>query len=206
MLKYIRSSRAPYWQGPEGERYDLVMGGLSWPIGDKPGYLVVIAREAAYDYALRQHKVKILAVREGASLNDLYRGYQELAAEYSPDGWLGDTANNENIRYMTDLADQRRERFFLHWCPQSSLTVYLSLIEELSRAARKILYFGNFDIIGKYIMSMPADERTRPVKEHPLLAALGYALYEVHATAIVDDEDEETPDVGLGGRSAVTGY
>ena len=206
MLTYIRTTRPPHWISQDEVKYSLVVGGLGWPWGEKPGQLVILGVEQRFDYDIKGHKVKVLAVRDGASLNNLYRAYIELNVNYQPMSWLADTADSANLQYLMDLADQKQQRFSLDWCPQLSLTVYLSLIEELGRKTKKIIHFGKFDQFGKYVMGMGAEERGRPIKEHPLIAALGYPLYEINETLIPGEDDEDSYRPTQVGQSSVTGY
>ncbi len=157
-------------------RYRQLVGGLAWPCGERPGYLVVVAEDFWEDRTLGARPFNIIAEREAPGMDDIVRHYQELSALLLVGPWAGDPENRGMLRYC----QQKIPQFSLYPAPYfddpRNLGYYFQLFRTLTKEERKVLHFNNHEMVRGYLSSLPPEEFNKPAKEHPPAAALGYAI------------------------------
>jgi hypothetical protein len=157
-------------------RYLQIVGGLAWPFGERPGYLIVVAEDFWEDRTLGARPLNIIAERESPDMDDIVRHYRELSGLLSVGPWVSDPENRGMLRYC----QQKNPQFSLYPAPYfddpRNLEYYFQLFRTLTKEERKVLHFNNHEMIRGYLNGLPPEEFSKPAKEHPPAAALGYAI------------------------------
>jgi hypothetical protein len=219
-----------YWFDREtGREYGNVVGGLGWP-GSKDGCLVVAGVGLTEDTDLEAFPIQVLGETVAEDLDQLLRTALKLKDQFSIGHFYGDLENMGMMALLDEFNGDRRKRGLspldLYSHPQDKesgrLSFYLQLIKKLTRPNRKILSFGPESILPGYLLSLSPEEASKAtINNHPIIAAMGYALAVLTAwrprkepreqTAKIAFDpfthDQERPSIFTGGRvEGVTDY
>lgn len=172
-----------YQDDATGQVYSRVVGGLAWPVQEKPGFLVVLAKEFTKDSSGHHHYWR-LAEHEDSDMGNLIRRAMDMRQQFLTREWVGNAGNKPAMYLLGELMQRYpvNERLSLDMAPHAAdahgLSYYLPLIKE-HIGTRKLLHFGQSDIPA-YIGQIKTDDLTRSPGDFPAVAALGYALSELY--------------------------
>lgn len=173
------------WAGPEGKSifYRRMVGGLGWPWGPEPGYLVVLAEETVRNESLKARKLWVLAERQVASIAELHQGCLELRHLFCADNWLAEVQQREAVQifYQANRELKLATHIYLQAAHYAGEKVALidQLIGQLTQKSRKVLHFGKGSKLSAYLSKMTSEDFNHQVGRFPPLAALGYAVAEM---------------------------
>lgn len=172
-----------YYQASANRHYRRVVGGLAWPGPQKPGWLVVLGEELLADAGLQARRLWLLAEREGAGIDELFRAALALRRRCQARLWVGDTTPRPAMaRWRVVQRD---------FPPEAGLPLskavnagergrdLYQMIDNLVMPERKVLYFGQNSRLAGEFQGLQAEDLTKPAGELPGLAALGYAAGEL---------------------------
>jgi hypothetical protein len=179
-IERIETPQGDYFKDQEtGAEYCRIVGGLAWPFGKEPGFLVVVGEDFVKTPGIGR-SLYVLAEREGPYLDDLIRYWQELRGQYLADPWIGDPSFKGNINFFHTAGERDRQGFTLLEAPYfddpHGLSSYFQLIRSLLKSTHKVLHFVEGSILPGYLQALPPEEMMKPAPEHPPVAALGYAV------------------------------
>jgi hypothetical protein len=180
VIKRVGQGRDEHFLDGESQtRYSRIVGGLAWPFGEKPGFLVVIGEDFVRAPGVGR-SLYVLGEREGPYLDDLFRFYQEFREKYSADLWVGDPSIKGHIDFFYTAGGRDGQGFTLLEAPfyddPHGLASYFQRIRPLLKDTQKILHLGERSILRGYLQALTREEMLRPACEHPPVAALGYAV------------------------------
>ncbi len=164
--------------------YRQVAGGLAWPTGPKPGFLVVVGEEGRRELQTGQRVLWVLAEQEAGSLADMYRHYRELSEKFLLREWYGDPGNKAMMHLFRQQTREVQGEKFMPLVvlgapyrddPQG-LLFYVQTVNELVKSSQKLLFFGeNSQLPGNFLTLSPEDLEGK-AQDYPPVAALGYAV------------------------------
>lgn len=190
MIKKVLNIRQEIvYQNPQaGESYRRVVGGLAWPALPEPGYLVVLGELWAKDEALQARPLRVLAEREGDSIEALYRLSMELRYGCVCDTWLADMNQSMALRMWRRLNQGQGmamplRPLLLRPAPYSQgdgcLQTLFQILAMVQDPDRKVLSYGQSSKLPGYALGLDAKDMGKPAAHYPPLAALGYAVAEM---------------------------
>lgn len=168
--------------------YRRVVGALGWPESSEPGFVVVLAEGVTQDPGLRTRPLWMLAEAKGTTVADLYRQCRALGRLYQVDSWLADLERPEEVTWFMHLENERiaginRPPMYLapaaYAGPKVTLGVLLQLVDEQCQVTRKVLSFGEGREVAARRLALSPEELSKPARNYPGLAALGYAVAEL---------------------------
>ena len=168
--------------GKDGRVFRQFVIGMAWPING-PGYIVVIGEELDTDKALDANKLHIIDEYEHPGNDQLVNRCAQFIGKYHGAGVYGDTSNRpmmESTIHIRNLYVKQAP-----FCDQSSTRYqyYISLIRGMASATRKILHFGDSNIVNHVRM---IDD-----KENPAILSLGYALAAIQSYGYYNHLEEQ---------------
>lgn len=170
------------------EKYGRIVGGIAWPYGDRPGYLVVIGVDREIDKELKAHHMHLLDEAEADTISDLIDVSLELQDRYEVQCW--DTGAFEPG--IVELVHNRRDRvpaLVPVELPEENLKLshYYETILKVEK--KRLLHLeANSRRLVSYLRALPPDCTHRRVAEYPPLAALGYAVREIYNWSQIEYE------------------
>jgi len=175
--------------------YQRVAGGLGWS-GPKPGALVIVGEELA----LHSPYIYLLKEVEQGDLSELFRFCVDLKAKYKVQGFYGRL--DEPIReYLGQWNRERRDKYLspLHIsaAPSSDdgrLQYHLSIAKDKLRVEQKSLFLGEAKVSGLLAEIQTSELSEIKDSEHPLVAALCYAVSALTVWEYYPDIDEVDSD------------
>ena len=177
MIEKVKIGNEDAFRTREGKLYySRIVGGLAWPFGEKPGFLVVIAEDFKEDSALNARPLRVLAEREALDLEEMARRYQELLEAFKAAPWIGDPKNTPLMHYFRARVPGFSLSYAPHYDDPHNLQGYAQLVRTLCAENRKILHIGDHDRIRGNLAALPTGDLKNPAAEFPPLAALGYAV------------------------------
>jgi hypothetical protein len=171
-----------------GDKYGRIVGGLGFPVGDRPGYLVVIAEQRTKEHG-KKPKFWVLDTYETFNMADLLNSAIVFGRKYFLHQTFSDMANAPLMSYVYKL----RVPLALTNPPfideTDALNGYITTIRGLTTPGRKRLFFSGSDL-GTRLLEIPAEKirRAKKVQDFPLLMALGGALSALITYAHSPDE------------------
>lgn len=189
------------FEDPENQRvYRRVLGALGWPEPPEPGFLVVLAEGLAVEKGLSTRPLWLLAEAQGASVQELYRHCRTLGRMYQVDSWLTDLDRLEEVNWFMHLENERTpgvNRIRMYLSPAAyagskvTLGTLLQLVDEQCLAGRKVLTFGEGRETAARRQALAPEALSKPARNYPVLAALGYAVAEMVLNG--EPEDWQAP-------------
>jgi hypothetical protein len=167
--------------------YRRVVGAVGWPWEPKPGFLVVIGEQYAYDHGLKGRPLQILAEREVTTIAGLHQGCMELRNQCACDTWLADLGQKEALRLFRNLnrglSEGGPEPVWLTEAPYSQgegqLQTLFQMLGMVQSQERKLLSYGPESTLPGYAMGLDQKDLKQAAGKFPALAALGYAVAEL---------------------------
>jgi len=166
--------------------YRRVVGALGWPEPPEPGSLVVIAEGLVVESGLGTRPLWLLAEAQGATVLELYLQCRAWGRLCQVDAWLADLEREEEVNWFMHLANQQQanikpEPVFMapvaYSGPRVSLGLLLQLVDEQCLPNRKILSLN--EVWNARRRTVMTEELSKPARNYPALAALGYAVAEL---------------------------
>lgn len=189
------------FEDPENQRvYRRVVGALGWPEPPAPGFVVVLAEGLGVDPGLKTRPLWVLAEAQGATVLELHRQCRALGRLFQVFSWLTDLERPEAVNWSMHLANERTpgvNRVPMYLSPAAytgakvTLGVLLQLVDEQCQAARKVLTFGEGRETAARRQAISPDDLSKPARNYPVLAALGYAVAEMVLNG--EPEDWQAP-------------
>jgi len=171
--------------------YQRVVAGIGWP-GAKPGAVCVVGEEAGF----RDFQHYLLAEAEEHDPGEFLKICVDLQGKYSISGFYG-RSDEANLEYLNQWNKERRDKhlspLYVSSAPFSDdgrLQYHLSIVKDKLRVEQKSLHLGESRVSG-LLMEIQADELGKVVdSEHPLVAALAYAVSTLVIWKYVDPTPE----------------
>lgn len=178
--------------------YSRIAGGIGWP-STRPGALVIVAQEIA----LRPPaQLFVLDAREVTDLDGLIRMAIENREDFHVDNFYGDTSRVEEMNFLMHFNSEAQSRkapqLQVHQAPHSKggrIVFHINAIKSALTAGSKTLNLGEgANLLRAELSSLPQmDVAAAKAAEHPLLAALGYALVELKSHVEVISKPATVP-------------
>lgn len=176
--------RSYYYDHTNNRDYRRICGGVAWPHGDQPGFLCVISENDHTDPRLRLRHYWILTEYENKDVDKIVKRMYDLQNRYLVSSWYGDT-DNVLMMHFVDRFNRRlsREKKGIYISEAAfvgethNLRLYAHQVQNLTKPARKSLYFGKDSQIPGHLSGLsPDDVQKKKAEEFPVIAALGYVL------------------------------
>jgi hypothetical protein len=182
--------------------YRRIVGGLAWPSGEAPGFVLVIAEAEHKDPRLKLRHYWLLDEYEHNSAERLIKKLYDFQNKYIVGAWYSDPNN----LLMTHLIDKfnggltkKQKGIYLTEALFSddphNLRLYANQIGGRTAFTKKALHFGNTSRIpGALSVLSPDDIYKKKAQEFPMVAALGFAiagLEELYVDVVKDRELHE---------------
>lgn len=188
--KFIKTpldiKKSYYFDPIRQAEYRRVVGGISWPFGDKPGFIVVIAENYPKDVRLKLRHLKVLEEYESRETEKLVKRLYDLQNTFLVSMWYGETENLLMMHFI-DRFNQRlpqkkkKKGVFIAEAPfaddNHNLRLYAHQIRNKILPTKKSLHFGNNSRIPGYFSGMQDEDiRKDKAQKHPIIAALGFVI------------------------------
>jgi hypothetical protein len=162
--------------------YRRVYGGLAWPSGEMPGFVVVVTEDERLTPELQTRILRVYAEHATNDVPALIRKAHDLEYYYNVQSWYGD--NETMMRFVTAFnrsLPKTKQGFYITAAPMvddaHNLQLYAHQIRERIRPAKKSLYFGDHTMIsGAFGVLTDEDVKKKRASEFPAIAALGYVV------------------------------
>ena len=161
-----------------------VMGGVAWPAGERPGFVVVVTEDDRVTPELKTRILRIYAEHATTDVPGLIKRAYDLGYYYNVQTWYGDNSNEMMMKFVSVFnrkLPKTKKGMYLSNAPMvddaHNLQLYAHQIRERIRPAKKSLYFGDFtQISGAFGVLTEEDVKKKRAGEFPAIAALGYVV------------------------------
>lgn len=159
-----------------GQKYQRIAGGLGFPVGDRAGYVVVVAEDRPETQG-EKSQFWIMAEHESFSPNELFKACVALGRRFHVMTWYGDTDNLPMMRFLTRLKFSIAIVSPPYLDDPNALNSYIATFRDLASVGNKRLHFLKSDL-GSRLLTIPGDKIRRATKaqDFPIVMALGGCL------------------------------
>jgi hypothetical protein len=179
--------------------YRRIVGGLAWPSGEAPGFVLVIAENDHKDPRLKLRHYWLLDEHENNSAERLIKKLYDFQNKYMVNPWYGDTNNVLMMhfidRFNNKLAKKQKGIYLAEasFCDDPhNLRLYANQIGDRTAFAKKALHFGEASRIpGALSILSPDDIYKKRAQEFPIVAALGFAIAGLEEPYVEVGKDRE---------------
>lgn len=173
-----------FFDDENGLAFRRFLCSISWPYGDKPGFVLVIGEDLEPDFSLdyNPRHIRVLDEFEDLSLEELYRACLKFSSQFPLDSVLGNQDDPlydiwEKIDHNNGLILTLRQPNDIE---RITPNFVVQLIKKYARKKRKTLHFGQNSKLPAHIDALTADAiEASSIEKMPAIAALGYLLAEL---------------------------
>ena len=192
--------------------YRRILGGISWPTGDQPGFACIIGESDHKTVRLKTRNLYVLAEYRQKNIEKLIRATYALQNKYLIDGWHGkedDVFMMHFIdRFNSKLSKKKKGIYIAEaFLSESvhSLKLYANQILSRTQPAKKSLFFEGKDIIpGELLGLSDEDIKSKKTEDYPAIAALSYVLSALEEPYFDVNKDRELHEIYIN-RKMVSG-
>lgn len=184
-----------YW---DGEReYRRICGGVASPVGDQPGFLVLIGEAYPEDTRLKLRHLYLLGEYSNIATDKLIKRMSNYQNRYMVEQWYGNTDDSFLVHFIDQfnrgLVGKKLKGIFIADAPfcddTHNLEFYAHLIKNRVEKNKKSLHFGESMVTG-HISSLESEIiRKDRAEKHPVIAALGYVVAGLDETYVDIQKD-----------------
>ena len=176
--------RSYYFDHTNQTEYRRIVGGIAWPSGEAPGFIVVIAEDDNKDPRLKLRHLRLLDEYEHRSADRLVKRLYDFQNKYLVNPWYG-YPNNELMSYFIDRFNRdltkKQKGVYIAEAPFAddvhNLQLYANQVLTRTTTGRKSLHFGSKSRIPGVLSGLqPEDVKKKKSQDIPAVAAVGYAL------------------------------
>ena len=170
---------------PEDLReYRRVLGGVSWPDADQPGFICVVGESSHLGMRLKTRNLYVLAEYREKNIEKLVRATYAMQNKYRIDGWQGkedDVFMMHFIDRFNSKLSKKKKGIYISEAFLSdtghSLRLYANQILSRTQPNKKSLHFEGKDMIpGELLGLSDEDIKKKRTEDYPAIAALSYVL------------------------------
>jgi len=173
-----------YYDSDTPAEYRRIVGGVGWPSGGLPGFIVVVAEDYHPDLTLNLRHFRLLTEYSNHDMPKLVKRLYDFQNLYLVEPWHGEDDNEQMMHFVSKFNENlghKKKGIYISAAPfiddSHSLRFYAHQIKSLMSVAKKILHFGEASQLpGQLSMLSPDDVQTKQVQGYPAVAALGYAV------------------------------
>lgn len=171
------------WDYKNQREYRRISGGIAWPIGDKPGCVLVLAEDLNRHARMKKYIYRVLDEFSSREAEKLVKRMYDFEAFYAVSPWYGDDENALSLffvdRFNNGLPVKKKGLSIVGAAFAGSagnLKLYSNLIYSRLGKAKKTLYFGKSTLPGELGALSAEDIEGKAAENYPPIAALGYAV------------------------------
>ena len=173
-----------YYDPVKPAEYRRIAGGLGWPSGESPGFIVVVAEDYHKDPTLKFRHLRLLTEYESMDVSRLVKRLYDFQNTYLVNPWYGENENELMIHFVSRFnkaLGPKKKGIHITGAPfvedPHSLRFYANQIKNLMGVAKKALHFGaSSQLPGQLGALTPDDVQMKKVQDFPAIAALGFAV------------------------------
>jgi len=164
--------------------YRRIVGGIGFPYGDQPGFIVVMAENYPEDKRLKKRQIKLLTEHLNHNTEKFVKSIYDCQNRYLVETWYGETDNLIMMHFIDKFnqsLSKKKKGIYINDAPFSddahNLRLYSHQIKNLLIPTKKAMSFGDNSQIPGYLSGLSADQvRQDPAQKHPIIAALGFVV------------------------------
>jgi len=164
--------------------YRRIVGGIGFPYGDQPGFIVVMAENYPEDKRLKKRQIKLLTEHLNHDTEKFVKSIYDCQNRYLVETWYGETDNLLMMHFIDKFnqgLSKKKKGIYISEAPFAddphNLRLYSHQIKNLLLPTKKALSFGDNSQIPGYLSGLSADQvRQDQAQEHPIIAALGFLI------------------------------
>lgn len=164
--------------------YRRIVGGVAWPVGERPGFVTVIAEDDHKNPRLKLRCYRLLDEYENINPERIIKKLFDFQNKYLVNIWYGDDRDilmsNFIDNFNNSLTKKQKGIYIAEapFCDDShNLRMYANQIKERMVSVKKALFFGETSKLpGALIALTPDDVAKKRAQEFPIIAALGFTI------------------------------
>lgn len=173
-----------YYDAIDETEYRRIAGGIGFPYGDQPGFLIVMAEDFPEDPRLKKRRIRLLTEYANDDIEKLIKSIYDYQNRYLIETWYGETDNLIMMHFIDKFnqsLSKKKKGLYINDAPFSddphNLRLYSHQIKNLLIPTKKALYFGDNSQIPGYLSGLSDDQvRQDQAQKHPIIAALGFLV------------------------------
>lgn len=185
-----------YIHKKSGRRFCHIVAGIGWA-GARPGFVVVLGLETNYKLSLHAY---LLGEREADSTWELLRSCTELKTDCHVQTFYSNTTDKQNVHILSAFnkktQEQHKSSLLIEAAPfsQDGISYHINLLLHRLDAGNKTLHFSLLpeSKLPSYLQEIQSgDVHDAKAKDHPAIAALGFAVSALTDLELLEDNAYE---------------
>jgi len=180
----LNQTKNYYYDAGENAEYRRIAGGVGFPYGDLPGFLIVMAEDYNKNPRLKKRQIKLLTEYQNDVTDKIVKAIYDYQNKYLVETWYGETDNLLMMHFIDKFnqsLSKKKKGIYISEAPFAddphNLRLYSHQIKNLLLPTKKALSFGDNSQIPGYLSGLSADQvRQDQAQKHPIIAALGFLI------------------------------